>query len=189
MVITRKLRLKLKELAKKKELVDGVEIPGSVVFLNELLDRNEVSLEREEIYSAIAMEYSRAGLVAQKINTLRAKVSEFKNEFMFVVTLADTLSYEESHHEEAKTLIEESLTKANEKNEFVRLVLGVRARIARQLKNQELYSQTLSELITDYKSNQRELDIGFEDDFTKELPIGFCAEQKLNEYLAMNPNS
>lgn len=188
MLIIRELRLKLKELAKKKELVDGMEVPSSVVFLNELLNRNEVSLEREEIYSAIVMEYSRAGLVAQKINTLRTRVSEFKNEFMFVVSLADTLSYEESHHEEAKTLIEESLAKANEKNEFVRLVLGVRARIARRLKNQELYSQTLSELIADYKSNHRELDIGFEDDFIKELPAGFCSEQKLNEYLAMNPN-
>jgi hypothetical protein len=64
---------------------------------------------------------------------------------MFIATLADRLRYEESHHEEAKTLIEKALTRAKEKNEYVRLVLGVRARIARQIKNQELYDQTLSE--------------------------------------------
>lgn len=187
MIIDRELRIKLKELANKKKLVDGVEIPGSVVFLNDLLKKSENPLDREDIYSAIAMEYSKAGLVAQEINTLRAKASEFKNEFMFIATLADRLRYEESHYEESKNLIEDALTKAKEKNEFVRLVLGIRARIARQIRDQELFSQTVSELIADYKSNKRELDIGFEDDFTKELPKEFCSDQKLKEYLALNP--
>jgi hypothetical protein len=182
MKFDRKIRRQVMELSKEAEEVDGLRVPKSIGFLLRLLEDASDPVDREDIYLALAMEYGRCGLKDEEIATLRKRAAESPSPTMATLGLADRLSSDAIFQSESKQLIEQVLADALRADEFVRMVLGAKARIARRTNDRDMFSDALRALLDDYASKRRFDDVAFEDDFVKDLPADFCSQELVEKY-------
>ncbi len=172
------LQAKAKELRKMTALVDGRPAPASIKFLEDELKRSEGSGSRSTLYGLIRDECAIAGLKDMELEVLRSQVLEFPDEPVPLAILAMRLGSEPTTLAEARRIIEEALTRAIKDDRFVRYVLGVRARIARSLKDNGLFEDCLRKLIADSGTSRIE-DCGFETDFLRGLDHEMSVDQSL----------
>jgi len=163
-------------------VVDGEQIPDSVLFLERRLAEAQDKSTRVILYGLISDECVATNLYRRKLVTLRAEVAEFANEPVPLISLAVELRRDPATRDEARRVFEIALEKAVDADRFVRYALGERARFARMVNDLDLLQDCLKRLIADVGKKRSE-DCGFETDFVSRLEDDLTVSPLVNEYL------
>lgn len=185
----RNVRRQVLALSREIEEVDGVRLSKSIGFLMRLLEEASDPRDRDDILLALAIEYGRCGLKDKEIAILRKRVAESPVPMMATLELADRLSSEAEHQTESKQLVERVLADALKADEFVRMVLGAKARIARRINDRDMFSDALQALLNDHAYNRRSHDVMFESDLILDLPADFCSKELVEKYRLLETES
>lgn len=101
-----------------------------------------------------------------------------------LIRLAEVKLYYEQELEDALEVVDSALERAKASEHFVRLALGVKARIAERLGRYDLVSDVLRAIMAMSTPGSSRVDVGVERDFFDRIPSGAVDVTLLHEYEA-----
>jgi len=175
------LKRKLAKLRAEYRAGQDNEDPPSIKFLRSLRTESLEDSEFIVLTTLLESECSRFGLLDECESLKRQMVARFPDDPVPWIGLAGFLLHFRNDPEEARTIVEMAIEKAEKKGHFLRHAYNTRARIARQLGDYSLLEDTLEKLIT-YRPGPNSQDIGYERDFLVDLPPGVVLQAILDDY-------
>ena len=181
-------REKLKVLRAAKVSRDGVDIPGSIPFLEKFLENIVDPQEVDMILSAVGNEYAMAGMYSNQLAVTRERVARQPTDVTACLDLANCLSLDSAnmeHLNEAKVVAAKAVEFAFAQNIFVRYALTQQAWVAVRSGDASLYEMIIQRLIEEAKSGRKiEIDSGFFAEVVDNVPPGFCTVELADRYRA-----
>ena len=167
----------------------GICVPGSVIFLEELLAAQGAPYDADEVLAEISGEYARAGMYEQQLETARRRMLNLPRDLLVQIEVARRLSYSAAstpaYGDEAKRTIAEAVQMARQKNVWVRSALSEQAWIGIRLSDSGLFATAMEELIQDVNSGREfEVDSRLFHEILEEIPRGFCPPELVERYRA-----
>jgi hypothetical protein len=181
MIVTKDLREVIKRKRQSAVLIDGKLIPGSALFLKNLIATTNDANDRDDLFTELAGEYLRAGLDDEHLLIQRQRVSENPEAAVMWLALAHSLSLRADGAVEAKAAIKKGLEISLKIGTLIRYSLICQADVARKIGDSQLFEKSLTALVAD-AHQQRTEDSGFMDYILIDLPEGFCSPSLEAQY-------
>lgn len=187
MVITKTVREAVRDRRKTDASWNGMIVPGSVPFLEELLSSQHDPYDVDDVLAEISGEYARAEMFVQQLETARRRVANLPDDVLVQIELARRLSYSAAsspeHAEESKKTIAKAVELARQQTMWVRSALSEQAWIGIRMGNSSLFVDAIDGLINDVAFNRKfEVDSRLYPEIIDEIPEGFCPPDLIERY-------
>lgn len=181
MILTKELRIDIRNHRQSMVMLDGRLVPGSVLFLREMIAKTIEPHDRDDLLGELAGEYLRAGLDDEHLGVQRERVANHPDEAIMWLGLAHSLSMRQDGAVQAKRAVAKGLEIARQGGTLIRYALTCQAEVARNIHDTGLFEDALKALIAD-APNHRDDDSGFMDGFLVGLPNDFCSSSLVEQY-------
>ena len=115
------------------------------------------------------------------LTILRSRIKDKPNNTELRIAIAEYYHYHDKNLDRADELVELALECAIANGEFVRQVLGIRARVAKEKGDYLKFKDTLKMLLI-FETARSGLDVGLEKDFIKNLPAEVARDNIIKMY-------
>ncbi|CAN7763758.1 hypothetical protein LJR084_007288 [Variovorax sp. LjRoot84] len=157
------------------------EIPGSIGYLEGLLNQATTLDEKHLMFVLILGECSRASNPEPELHYLRRQLESLPLQPILLASLAYALANIPGSGDEALTRCAEAVALARKENRQVRYSLAWQVRIALILDDYTVLHDALQGLVDD-AGKQREEDSAYEFDFVDQIDAARCDAQLLARY-------
>jgi hypothetical protein len=185
MMVTKELRVEIRQKREPAVLIDGKLVPGSVPFIRHMLETVVDPHDRDDLLGELAGEYLRADLDDEHLLVQRERVANHPDAAVMWLGLAHSLSMRKDGSQEAKVAAAKAVEMSRRAGALIRYALTCQAEVARKTNDSELFARALRDLIED-APNARPDDSRLDIRIVESLPSGFCAptlEEKYREAL------
>jgi hypothetical protein len=182
MILTKELRAEIRKRREPAILMEGKLVPGSVPFIQELLETARDEHDRDDLLAELAGEYLRADLDDEHLRVQRQRVANHPEAAVMWLALAHSLSMRKDGAAEAKQAVAKAVEISRRVGTLIRYALTCQAEVARKTNDSALFASTLRELIDD-APNARQEDAGLDSAIIEKLPPSFCPPELEQQYL------
>lgn len=160
-------------------------LPGSIVYLDDLLKKAFSLDEKYQLFLLILDECSLAGNRLAEEHFLRRQITELPLQPILLTSLARFLANDPATADEALVRCEEAVRLAIHEDRQVRYALTCQARIALTLGNYEVLASALRALIADAAPNRVNEDSIYYFDFVDKIDLNRIDSALLERYKAL----